>query len=662
MVHIVLGIGLTVVLLVITTILLKKRQGERAEQESYKRVSFERLLLIVKNEMAEATRDSEIHAFSDEDYEAKLRSRRRLSEALRDSTYGVPAARDVVIAAIKDIVQRELPTVDAVCDFIPFDRPDYIDVEMKWEMLCVKLQPWCDLGVVNYLQERYNIAKPRILEGSEIQRPVREFDESLLNIIYRSEMSRLIREKGVGVTYDDMTEVIARKVFSMYHGFGVIDTLMTLRIDGINLGVSGIIRTNDIDIKNVKYRSTNSVWVMVGSAWVMFSFLDFKQEGEMKRVINQLVSWGTSAPMSEKCPYKVVDGYDGSRRTAVRPGAGESWAIFIRKFVLTTRNLTKLLKKPTVHNWQLPLLTIYFLIKSEQTSAFTGQQGTGKTTLMAAAMEHIEDKNIRCLEMSFELALREIYPEKNTFTVKPTEYVSAANLQDLLKKTDGWVSSVGEVAEDIVAARMIQFGLIASACTYFSHHGKDDQSLVDGLTNSLVACGEYHDHFVAGSTVLDVIKHNVHLMKYRGERVVEYISQIIKEDTIAPYPEIQDLLEQAKAALNADDSEKLASVFLAYTQLTREYYTRRTDRVKFKSRYIVKFNRETMTYEPGEWYTDEIFESMYNNMNELDRVAFLKFKEHYFDTWDESKMNDSAVDGLEFVKRIHEEVLSAAEA
>ena len=126
--------------------------------------------------------------------------------------------------------------------------------------------------------------------------------------------------------------------------------------------------------------------------------------------------------------------------------------------------------------------------------------------MMKAAIEYTQPCNIRILEMSFELALREIYSDRDVFTVKPTDYVTSSQLQDLLKKTDGYMSMVGEVAEDIVAARMIQFCLIASAFTMFSHHGKDDAGLINGLTNSLVASGEYKNHEVARSTVLDAIK------------------------------------------------------------------------------------------------------------------------------------------------------------
>ena len=627
MIHIVIGLGLTCVLVLLTFILLKRRQGERPDVEDYSIVTMDTLLYIVKNEMAENTREKEVHAVGDIAYEAVIRNRRRLEKALSDSTYGIPSARREVIAAIKDIVERELPTVEDVCSVLPFDDVTCLEPRTQWELLCVKLRPICGLEVVSYLQKKYNISKQKVKHPELNQRPVREFDYEMLNSICISELESIKEQTGAEtlISYDDMVEVVATELFSRYHGFGIVDTLLTLRVDGINIGVSGSIRYEIDGNWDTPYRKTNSVWVMVGSDWTMFSFLDFYKEGEMKRVINQIVSWGSSAPMSEKRPYKVVDGYDGSRRVAIRPGAGECWACFIRKFVFSIRSVEWLLNKPTIHNWELPAQLIYFLMKAEQTTAFTGQQGTGKTTIMAAAMEYITDKNIRCLEMSFELALREIYPEKQTMTVKPTEYVSAAALQDLLKKTDGWVSSVGEVAEDIVAARMIQFCLIGSAFTMFSHHGKDDKGLIDGLTNSLVASGEYKDHFTASSTILDVIHHNVHMTKWNGERPIEYISQIIKEDTIKPYPEVEKLLQQAKEALALDDSEKLAQIFLAYLALNREYYTRQTDRVKFTSRQIVVFNKETMTYEAGDWYTDEMTDKIMNNLPAADKKAFALF-------------------------------------
>ena len=138
------------------------------------------------------------------------------------------------------------------------------------------------------------------------------------------------------------------------------------------------------------------------------------------------------------------------------------------------------------------------------------------------------------------------------------------------------------------------------------------------------------------STVLDVIKHNVHLgFTEDKKRILKYISEIVKLDELEPYPEITDLLQKSKAILKSEidedvKSSQLAQVWLAYTMLTKEYYTRTTDRVRFTSRKIIVFNAETMSYEPNEWYTEEMMKKMLYNLPESDRKEFLQF---YLDNW-----------------------------
>ena len=294
----------------------------------------------------------------------------------------------------------------------------------------------------------------------------------------------------------------------------------------------------------------------------------------------------------------------------------------------------KLLNKPMIHNWELPSGLIYYLMRGEQTTAFTGQQNTGKTSMMKAAMADVAMVNIRILEMSFELAIRELYPWKNVITVKPTDYVTSSQIQDLLKKTDGYLSMVGEVAEDIVAARMIQFCLIASAFTIFSHHARDDYSLVNGLANSLVACGEYENHDVAMSTVLDAIKNNVHLDFIKDQRVIAYISEIIKLDEISPYPKLNELWDEVKNSLPKGTSDEAIATCVS-TAMNREYYTRRTDRVRFDSRKIIVFDPDDMTYKANEGYSEEALQRILSHLQGKDRQNFIRFYKtnwaHVFD-------------------------------
>ncbi len=631
MVQVILGIVVLIILGIGTYVIFKKRAGEMPESSDYGKKTLDYLLRVVKNEIADAIKDNEVIMTSDANYEAVYRNKRRLADADRDSYYGIPSAVKVIKAFIRDVIQRELPTREDCLEVINFD--DYLNLESqyKWELLLLRLQPVCGNRVIRYLEDNYKISDLRVVDNGYSEKPIREFDYKLLDFIFTAEVVAKTPEGSEVVSYAEMLDVIAQVEFSNYRGFKVIDSLMRLEFDGLNFGSSGSIRYEIDGEYDIPYKTTNSVWVQIDAKWVLFSFIDFFNVNKMRTIINQLVSYGSSPPMAEKSPYKVTDGYDGSRRVAVRPPAGEAWFFSCRKFTLSIYTMEALLNKVYVKNWELPGKLIYFLMKAEQTCPFTGQQNTGKTTLMKAAVEYIDDKNIRILEMSFELALREIYKSKNVLTVKPTDYVSSSQLQDLLKKTDSWVSMVGEVAEDIVAARMIQFCLVGSAFTIFSHHGKDDCELINGLTNSLVASGEYHDHAVAMSTVLDAIKHNIHLgFTERRERVIEYISEIIKVSELEAYPDLSELMAEAKVLLKNEDVDGLAKVMMTQTMLTREFYTRSTDRVKFTSRKIVVFNPVTRSYEPGEWYSAERFKDIMVRLNSQDREEFIKF---YKENW-----------------------------
>lgn len=645
MAQFIIGAIVVIVLVVITFILYKIRANQVSDAADYSRITLDSTFTEFKNEVADLSRDNGSVLTSDINYEVIAKNRKLINDSVADAYYGLPVARDVVISLARNFAERKFKDKSEVAKMIDLEDYLFLDAYWIWEVLLYKLSKVHGRNVIQYLQRQYNITEKRKVtdynwENGE-QVPVRtynirEFDAEKLRQIFEIELVINRDPNAELLTYSEVIDILATYYESRLTGPELLDTFMQQKIDGYHFGASGSIRYLIDGNLNAKYRATNSLWVQIDANWVLFSFLDFKTIEKMRKIENQLVSYGSAPPMTEKKPYKVTDGFDGSRRVAIRPGAGESWFYSQRNFVLNAFDMKTLLDKPYVHNWQLPAKLIKFLMKAEQTCAFTGQQNTGKTSLMKAAFEYVEDKNIRVLEMSFELALRELYPWKDTFTVKPTDYVSSANLQDLLKKTDAWVSSVGEVAEDIVAARMIQFCLIASAFTLFSHHAKDDNDLITGLSNSLVACGEYHDHNIATSTVLDAIKHNIHLgFTENKERILEYISEIIKLDELEEYPEITELLQKSKQILHSDDNEEskssqLAQVWLAYTMLTREYYTRRTDRVRFDSRKIIIYNPETKCYEPNEWYTEEMMEKILRNLPTEDREEFLQF---YVDNW-----------------------------
>lgn len=640
MAQIVIGIAVLLIIIFGCYLFYRKRKKQTADTQVYTKPTMDMVLKRIKDELANITKETDMILTSDINYETIVRNKKRVDKNDRESVYGIPSAVEFMTGFCRTIIEEMFPTKEKILEVWDFENTQFMEPQLRWEILIYKLNKICGSNTIRYLEDNYKISELQekknyeYVNGEKVSTgtfKIREFDTIKLKYIFDREVVDKAYEDGSIMSYAECLDVFARIAFSMLRGNEEIDTLTHQTKDGFHFGASGSIRYKIEGKFDAPYKTTNSVWVQIDAKWVLFSFIDFKTVEKMKKIINQRVSYGSSATMTEKKPYKVCDGPDGSRRVAIRPGAGETWFYTERSFTLSVYKMRALLDKPYVSNWELPATLIMYLMKAEETTAFTGQQNTGKTSIMKGAVEFVEDKNIRVLEMAFELALRELYPWKDVFTVKPTEYVSSAQLQDLLKKTDSWMSMVGEVAEDIVAARMIQFCLIASAFTVFSHHGLDDIGLINGLTNSLVASGEYKDHRVAKSTVLDAIKNNVHLaFTDNKERVIEYISQIIKEDEVTSYPEIEELLVKARAALNEQNPNVLAECMIAYTMLTREYYTRTTDRVTFTSRKIIVFNKQTGAYEPNEWYTPEAFERICKKLNDEDRAGFIKF---YKENW-----------------------------
>lgn len=586
----------------------KWRSNERASVRLEERFTIDMLGDYVVEQLTERVRDDASIIKSDLDYDAKIRTKDMISKALDNCIHGVTADKNFVISMIYDILGAYLPTTEDILQVYPFDSHYLLDPNTVWIMVYYYLNKQTGGRVFTWLEQNYHLSEKKMVinpvNGTMMES--REFDQNLL----RRVANQVIPDE---ISYPDMLDILTYIVYCNRYGFGIVDCLRAADIDGFNFGTSGSVRYRIEGERDVPYKTSNSVWIQINAAWIHLSFLEFKSDGEMKRIINQLVAWGNAAPMTEIKPYKVNDGYDGARVTALRPPVGESWACFVRKFSAGLYSKEKLLNKPTVHNWELPAKLMYFLMRGEQTTAFTGQQNTGKTSMMKAAMADVDLVNIRILEMSFELAIRELYPWKNVITVKPSDYVKSSELQDLLKKTDGYLSMVGEVAEDIVASRMIQFCLIASAFTLFSHHAKTDEDLVNGLANSLVACGEYENHDVAISTVLSAIKNNVHLDFVKGERVIAYISEIRKLNELEPYQDLK-ISPDVKAAV-----DQLCS-------LQKEYYTRTTDRVRFESRKIIVFDPETMSYRANDGYSPEALANILQHMrNPKMRVEFMEF-------------------------------------
>ncbi len=299
------------------------------------------------------------------------------------------------------------------------------------------------------------------------------------------------------------------------------------------------------------------------------------------------------------------------------------WAAFVRKFTLDIISPEALVIKPGVTDGEVAIRLIEFLMRGQVTTAVTGRQGSGKTTLMKAIIAYMDPRyNIRVLEMAPEMYLREIYPNRNIYSVQETDTVTAEALQDALKKSDSSITIIGEVATDPVAARMIQLAMTGSLYTLFSHHANEAKDLVLTLRNSLVNAGGFDNMTTAEKQVTDVLKINIHLdFTPDGKRYIKRITEITQLEEGIPYPDFNK-------EIGAEESKY---------ELNKEYYTRQTDRISFSTRDILIYDTETDTYLPGEEFSEGLKNKIRSVLSKKEREEFDKFMVYY---WKQEPVKD----------------------
>lgn len=582
-----------------------KAKREKPDVEQSDKLTIDRLLEIVKYSLADLVKDENLAGISDEEFESMYKRKARIQDAMQNCVYGIDSAKLIVQDLIRSIIAEQLKTEDEILQV--FDFGGYVEPRVKFEILMYFYKKTHGKDALAEIIKEYRLDRERY-EIEDKSQPSYLISEEDIDTIYA--------DKAFELNYHVMLDLLAIMIYQKYKGFGIIDTLREMNINGFNCGTSGSILSALLNKEKKIMKAPRSVWLYFNGKYIHLRFLSFQTEEELRRVVQLLCRYNNPGPLTEKRGYLVNTMYDKSRVLALRPPAAEYWAVFVRKFTLSDSSLPALIAKPYVKNAHLAIELIKYLMMGQVTCGFTGRQGAGKTVMMTAAVKYIDPRyTLRVLEMAPEMYLRELYPERNILSVQETEFISATELQDALKKSDAAVSIVGEVATDAIAARMIQMGQVASIFTIFSHHANLADQLVYAIRNSLVNAGGFTGNMTtAEQQVIDVIRVDVHLnYTTDGRRYIERVSEIVKLDEYVPYP-------------TYDPGNAVHSM----NRITQEYYERRTDRKTFATRDILKYNLETDTYEAEDWFTTELTQKMLNTIPQ-DRIK--DFKSFILDNW-----------------------------
>lgn len=597
------NLSLTLIVLFVGFIVLViwylKSKHEKHDIEHSDVMTFEKLVDTVKYTLADLIKEENYNGFSDEDFKSFYKRKARIQDAMNNCVYGIDSAKVIVQDLIRSVIMDELPTISDINSVFDFYSRT-LETRIKFEVLMYFYKKKYGKEALAKLIDEYELDRERYIIESKTS-PSYAITTEDIDMIYATKHFKL--------TYPVLVDLLTVLVYQKYKGFGIIDTLREMDINGFNCGTSGSILSN-LNKDDTVLKAPRSVWLYFRGKYIHLRFMTFNTEQELRRVIQLICRYNNPGPLTEKRGYLVNTMYDKSRVLALRPPAAEFWAVFVRKFSLNDVSLRSLIEKPYVHNASIVVELLKYLMMGQVTCGVTGRQGSGKTTLMTALIEFIDPKyTIRVLEMAPEMYLRELYPERNILSVQETEFVSASELQDALKKSDAAVSIVGEVATDPIAARMIQMGQVASIFTIFSHHANRAPDLVRALRNSLVNAGGFTSMVTAEQQVIDIVRIDVHLnYTTDGKRYIERISEIVKLDEGVPYPNYKK--QDPVHSMNA---------------ITKEYYTRITDRQTFTTRDILKYDLATDTYVALEWFTPELTHYIMNCIPKDKRISFSRF-------------------------------------
>lgn len=433
-----------------------------------------------------------------------------LRNALKNCGIGDIYAKSFIKDIIKEIALNKKSILSVMEDIIPFSKEEALSHRDKF-----------DIVLYQYIKDYGNNAMNVIFADYEL-------DSKNDNDIYAitaedvEYMYKCIKNVK-RLSEDDKINIYVQRIYAGYKGLGVIDDIRDLKIEGVSGGVSG------------SENQYNSVWMFFRGKSYHLEFLDFETEKELERISLNIYRYGSPGQLSKSRGYIVNEMKDHSRVVVVRPPFAESFAFFVRKFdTIEQKNIFELIKDK---NAEVVADVLMWLIKGCRVCGITGSQGSGKTTLLMSLIGFIHPSfNLRIQEMSFELNLRQVYPNRNILSFRETDYVSGQEGLDVQKKTDGTVNILGEVASSSVAAWMVQMSQTGSLFTLFTHHAKTTESLIKYMRNALLECNIFNNEYVALEQVTEAINFDIHLEKdVNGHRYIERITEIIPDENEKGY-------------------------------------------------------------------------------------------------------------------------------
>lgn len=575
---------------------------------------LENLKDFIKNTIDEILKNSiDEKGLSIEEYEKKKVRKQKLNQCLKRCGVGDLGAKEFVKSYIEDLLTKVYGLSDENIDFvINFNNAASLTAQDKFEIILHHYKKTYEYNALKTLIKKYNLDDLRIYKGK------RKF------FISSDDIEKIFNEENITLNFQDKLKIISQRIYSTYKGLGVVDEIRDMKVNGLSLGVSGLpedyLSNSQIDLSSLESRfkyipkSYDGIWLYHEGKEIHLNFMSFGSYRELERVCKNSYKFNNPGQFSQSDGYIFNTTADNCRVVVFRPPLSESWACFIRKFDIEV----ELDNFMSGENAEKVVQLAKYMIKGEQTTLITGQQGSGKTTFLKGLIKEIESfYTIRTSESFFETHLRSVMPEENILTIQDIEDIERDEALAATKKTNGTFTIISEIAEDSDAKHFVKVAQV-SAVTTGTHHATKFRDLIKSLTNSLVNIKMFTNESIAEEEIVSVLDFDIHLEKTpEGHRYIERITECV------PIGE-EDFPMDFRNYSNID--EKLN----AFMETATEFFKRMTNKRKYKEVNIVEYNVDEERYEFKNRISEERLKEMYKNMFKEDREAFRKFIDELF--------------------------------
>lgn len=533
------------------------------------------------------------------DLENRKLLKRSLSDAVRKCSQGDLASKMIVTARIKSILTNVLDITDQNIDMIiPFNDKSKLKAVDKFEILMY-------LEKLNKNKRMFN----GICKKTGIDKLKKE-KEGYYYKITSQDIDKAYEKLNKELTFDDKLNILTQRIYQETYGLSIVDMMIMEddSLDGISGGVSGITIQDFRYIEEEMYSGIikpgthASIWITYEGKSIHLEFLSFKSKSELIRICKNMAEHGRTGHITSSEGGIKTHLANGSRVTVFRPNNSSSWCFFVRKFGNTkSYSLEDLI---TDKGNEYPINIIKWAVKGCLNIFFSGDQNSGKTTNLRAAVKYIDKRqSIRTLEADFELNLNNEYAEKNIIGVRPSEKLPFDKVIELLKSTEAHTIILGETASLEHAKHSINLLLAGTKRVMTTGHWQTAKEMVAYHVHALGGYGQANTREV--EEMVSRLTHLfIHCVKENdGHRHIQKITEII------PY---EDENIEIK---NVGIEGYLEGIMKHMEKMTRKYtyYTR--DLVVYKNG----------RYEMVNPFSERLTKVILYNLPDDEREEFLKF-------------------------------------